>query len=443
MQITLHLRWPLLLLAFCVVAQLLMPDPVWSTAAILLAMLYVGAYFWLRAGAHGLDLERTRAGSLLVVGDTLEEEWRLDNRSSAALLWVEVLDHSTLPGYFPGRVVGAGSNQRWRSEALCTQRGRFRLGPQQLLSADPLTLFSLTVDLPASEELLIIPRVVRLPALPLPRGEMGGETRARRPLFGLQPAPSVRSYQPSDDLRYVHWPATAHHAALMVRELELEPAGDLWILLDSSAAAILPVVDSAPPPRAGEQPALPALPPNTFEAAVSAAAGIGAALLETTAVRGVGLLAASGNPPTLVTIAPRRLRGQLWTLLAALAPLESATLDLAELLSQARILLPSRSSLIVVTGDLADATRSEAWAARLVSLRERGLFASALLITTPESASAAAGVQALLARHRIEALLLPANARLPAALTQRRRRTVVRSSPLGRAVAVEVEEEVG
>jgi uncharacterized protein (DUF58 family) len=432
--IALRVRWPLLLLGVALIAQLLMPDPVWSTVAICLALLHLGCWLWVRLAATGITLERSRAGSLLVVGDTLEEEFRLQNSSTVPLAWAEVMDESTLPGYTPGRVVGVGatSSQRWRTTALCTRRGLFRLGPHRIVSGDPLALFTLTLEMGGDEELLIHPRVVRLPALPLPRGDLGGETRSRRPLFGVQPAPTVRTYHPQDDLRFVHWPATARQGALMVRELDLEPAGDLWVLLDTHA----------PPFTAPEREGAPETA-DPLEAAVVAAASIASAVLESKSGRGVGLLAADGQPPALRTLPPQRRRDHLWSLLAALAPISASALPLADLLAQSRSLLPARSSLLVVTADLAEPDAVDAWTARLVGLRERGFHASALLITTPATEGAAAAVQGLLARHRIESALLPAGARLPAAHTHRRRRTVIRSSPLGRAFTVEVEEEVG
>jgi uncharacterized protein (DUF58 family) len=431
-RIDLRLRWPLVLLAICLLGALLMPDPVWSTATLALAILYVGGYLWVRTAAAAVQLERRRTGTLLVVGDTLEEEFVLVNDSSAPLAWVEIVDDSTLPGYAPGRVVdaGAGSRQRWRSSGLCSRRGRVRLGPHRLISGDAFSLFRLTIDFPIGEELVIYPRVPRLPPIALPGGERGGEARSRRPLFGVQPAPSVRGYQPHDDLRYIHWPATARHGALMVRELELEPVGDLWILLDSSAAAIQSL--PAPPPTT-----------NTLESAITLCAGVAASLLEEGSARGVGLLAASGEPAQMITIAPQRQRAHLWSILAALAPLEPAPVRLADLLAQARELMPSRSSLLVVTADLVDSASIEAWTARLVGLRERGFFPAALLVTTPESEANAAGAQALLARYRIEATLLSATVQLPAALTHRRRRKLIRTSPLGGSISVEVEEEVG
>jgi uncharacterized protein (DUF58 family) len=74
--------------------------------------------------------------------------------------------------------------------------------------------------------------VVRLPTelhvgprlgapLPLPRrpdDRLGEESRPAPDLTG-EPR-GVRAYRPGDSRRRVHWPATAHHATLMVRETE-------------------------------------------------------------------------------------------------------------------------------------------------------------------------------------------------------------------------------
>ena len=47
----------------------------------------------------------------------------------------------------------------------------------------------------------------------------------------------VREHQPGESLRGVHWPATAHHGRLMVKELD-DPAGDeLAVVLDARASA--------------------------------------------------------------------------------------------------------------------------------------------------------------------------------------------------------------
>lgn len=116
---------------------------------------------------------------------------------------------------------------------------------------------------------------------PLPR--QGYERQGRRG----QPAPTdtgqprgVRPYRPGDDRRHVHWPATAHAADLMVREME-EPAAEPVTL-----TVILP-----PEPEAAERVAERAL-------------GTVVALLE----RGVPVLLATTEPagPVVGEVADRR-----------------------------------------------------------------------------------------------------------------------------------------
>lgn len=425
-RVTLRVRWPLLVLGVAVVAQLVMPDPVWVSTAAALAVAYGGALLWVRAVGRGLALRRTRTGSLIVAGDTLEERFELENHAAAPLVWAEFIDESDLPGYHIGRVVGVPARGRflWRTEGVCAQRGVFRLGPHRLLGADPLRLFELDVRFDDSDAVLIYPRVARLPAFPLPRGYASSDAPTRRPLLGSLPAASVRSYLPQDPLRFVHWPSTARHGALMVREMEQEPSGDVWILLDTEAGAHVAEGDH-----------------STLETAVVAAAGLAGQFLEGSGRRAVGLIAASGAGGDLVTLAPGAGSAHLWRFLGALAPVRASTVPLDDLLRAARGLTGPRASLVVVTAHLAG-TAAERWTAELVRLAEGGLATGLLLVTTPATAPAAASLRLLLAAHAVPVEALPFDAPLAPALTHRRRRTVLRTTPWGRTFAVEVEEEV-
>jgi uncharacterized protein (DUF58 family) len=431
--LALRVRWPLAVLLAAVVAQAAMPDPVFTTTAVALLALYLGSWFWVRALARGVALERTRRGTLIVAGDTLEEEFLLHNRSSAPLVWGEVVDESDLPGYAIGRVVSAGSHssQRWRTAGVCRQRGLYRLGPHRILSGDPLRLFDLTIRFDDSEPALIYPRVARLPAVPLPRGYASGDERTRRPLLGALPAPSVRPYQPHDELRFVHWRQTAHRGGLMVREMEQEPSGDIWVVLDAGAAA-------------QQRQAEPGAPEyDTLETAVTAAAGLAGHFLQGGSRRGVGLVAASGEASDLIVVPPHAGSAHLWRILTALAPVHAAATPLHDLLAGLAAITGSRSSVIVVTPSLHDPAAVERWTAQLVRLTERGLATGLLLVTTGDTEAAAAEVAALLAGHGVPVERLPVDLPLATALTHRRRRTVLRTTPRGGTIAVEVEEEVG
>ncbi len=423
------LLWPLLLLPIILLNQLVTPHPIWVVLLVALAGLYTIALVWVRSLAEQVTMQRRRIGTLLVAGDELEEEFLLTNRSAFPVLWAEVCDASTVPDYQPGRVVGcSGHNSiRWNSKVRCRHRGVYRLGPYEVYLADPLGFFTLTISIAQSDTVLIYPRVLRLPTVVLPQGTQNGTARRRRPLLGAQPPATVRAYQPTDSLRHVHWPITAHRGMLMVKELESEPSGTVWIVLD---------LDQAVQRGSGER--------GTLEYSIIAAASLTAELLQDDDRRAVGLFTIAGQRATeeqkVVALTPQSGQAQLWTILAGLAPLQPTDIPLAELLRSARTSLGKRSTVIVVTTAPNDAVPP--WLAELLHLQGGGVNSSVLLVTEEEQRDTTA-LRALISRYGIDLQLLSTQQQLPPALTFRRTRRVIRSTPTGGAVSYDVEEEVG
>lgn len=429
-----RLLWPLYLCPWLILIHLLNPSPIWVLLIIALLGVYALAYFWVTRQTGRVRLERRRRGSMLVAGDSLQEEFIVHNQGVLPVLWLEVEDDSYLPGYNPSQVVACGSNQTysWRAEATCEKRGVFRLGPHRLTSGDPFGLFRVEVQGRESEALLVYPRVAQLPPMELPRGALVGRDRRRRPLAGDDRSPVVRGYRPGDSLRHIHWPSTAHRGDLMVSEVEAEPSSDLWIVLDLHG----------PSHRgSGET--------STLEYAIVLAASLTAELLSGGDRRAVGLLAAGTGPsgPHSVTVPPLPGKGHLWQILTALAPAQIGDTPLDALLRHNREFLGRGQTVVVITPELGDG--SALWMAELLHMRRAGVASSALLVT-PAPVDVQAGeegrqeaLRELLARHEIPVQFLQAGTPLRASLTYRRRRTVLRSTPTGGVVAREIEEEVG
>lgn len=437
-RIALRNGWPLLFLPLLLLMQLLSPSAVWTALIVALASLYAIAYAWLRAQAEHIRLERRREGAMLVVGDALQERFRLENHSSLPLHWLEFADRSRLPGYNPSQVVscGPGGKYQWRSEARCGRRGVFRLGPHTLRTGDPFGLFRLEIEEFDSETLLVYPRVAHIPPLDLPRGNLSGRDRRRRPYGDTERAPVVRAYRSGDSLRHVHWPTSARRGELMVTDLETEPSGDLWIVLDVNR-----------PVQSGEGNS------STLETGIVLAASVAAEYLSGGERRAVGLLTAPAEArepgrTALVDVPPLPGKGQVWRILAALAPVQSGTLPLSQLLQRSRGLLGGGQTVLVITADVGAGVAE--WAAELLHLRRGGVAASVLAVTpAPEMAVNGSGpdgqaqVQEILARYEIPVQFLAAGTRLEPALTYRRTRTILRTTPSGGVVSYEVEEEVG
>ncbi|MBK8045824.1 MAG: DUF58 domain-containing protein [Anaerolineales bacterium] len=425
--IRLRVGWPLLLLPALVFGQLVTPHSVWVVLLVVLIGLYGSAFAWVRAQAGALTFSRRRQDSLLVAGDILHEDFELQNHGRLPVIWAEFIDGSDLPHYEAGAVIatGPGGVYRWWKEVECSLRGVFRLGPHRLKLGEPIGLFETEIRFERYETLLIYPRVVQLPAFDLARGAAGGSAPRRRPLLGVLPAASVREYSYGDSMRHIHWPTSAHRGELMVKEFEREPSGDVWIALDLGVAA------QRGDGRTG-----------TLETSIILAASIAAELVSGRERRAVGLLVASGDG--VIALPPQPGQAQLWAVLAALAPAQPSDWSLAELLRRNRSVLGRRHTLILITADTGErSVARDGWMAQLLQLNRQGIGGTVLLVTRPEEAEAAATTVQALDRIDIPARIMRTDMPMRAALTYRRKRRVIRSTPTGGAYTVEVEEEVG
>jgi uncharacterized protein (DUF58 family) len=92
----------------------------------------------------------------------------------------------------------------------------------EVASAAPFAIqwWSRRMTIPVGADLHVAPR--RGEPVPLPRLDVDRRGDGGRSLqAAVGDLHSVRSYQPGDQRRRVHWPATAHVGRLMVREMEL------------------------------------------------------------------------------------------------------------------------------------------------------------------------------------------------------------------------------
>lgn len=289
-------------------------------------LLPVAAYLWVRLSGPRVRLERRTLTEWARVGDELEESWRLWNDGPLPLLWLEIEDESTVPGYSARRVAaaGAGESMTWRTSARCTNRGVYRLGPLSARLGDPFGVFSYAVRDERERRIVIYPPLVRLPPLTIPHGQRGGLARAD--LLQIHVTPSVgglREYVPGDPPSRIHWPNVARRQQLMVKEFDQERAGALWIVLDLHAGSYPPAApaDPRPPPAERAYTQFSAVEPSwseyraasPIELAVVLACSLAAAALAEG--RSVGLLADDGRRRI---VAPGGGAQQLWRILANL-----------------------------------------------------------------------------------------------------------------------------
>lgn len=199
-------------------------------------------------GSSGLAFARTLPGGRAQMGESLEERLRLENRSWLPKLWVQVTDSSTLPNHHAGYVASIGGHKRidWRVRTVCSRRGRFFLGPVTATTGDPLGLFTRTIPLASQRELLVMPRVLPIERFNLFPGAIPGRGRgSQRSLQTTTNVVTVRQYLPGDALSRIHWPTSVRLSQLMVKEFDLDPTIDVWVVLDLDEAVQAGVGDES------------------------------------------------------------------------------------------------------------------------------------------------------------------------------------------------------
>ena len=113
------------LVAVVVVLHIVAPYRGWMILLVALGGALVTGYLWVRSLGGNLRLTRAMRYGWAQVGDRVEERLELTNRGVVPALWVQVADHSTMPGYQVERVSSVGSRDatRWRVTGACARRG--------------------------------------------------------------------------------------------------------------------------------------------------------------------------------------------------------------------------------------------------------------------------------------------------------------------------------
>lgn len=132
------------------------------------------------------------------------------------------------------RPLAGGAEQSYLNELPTRQRGRHEVGPLSLHRADALGLGRSELLLGDTATLWVYPRThpVRAVAGGLPLHHHDGEATETSPRGSLD-IREVRPYQPGDEVRHLHWKATARTGQLMIRDYADPHQPRFTVLLDN------------------------------------------------------------------------------------------------------------------------------------------------------------------------------------------------------------------
>lgn len=392
--------------------------------AYLLALLIIISFAWAFANINSVRFSRATRAFRTQVGRPLEERFTVINRSIVPVLWLEVRDNSEIPGHFTSQVInglGPRGSYYWRTTTICQQRGRFQLGPISISTSDPFGLFPMRRQDVQTRSVVVYPMTVDIFDFALPVGVLsGGDALRRRTHYITTNAAGVRDYAPGDSFSRIHWPSTARRDRLIVKEFELDPLADVWIIADmasfSHVAPRAPQVQQRAVAQRGELPVwmrreVFRLPDSTEEYTVTIAASLAQYFLRKD--RAVGMLAYGQSDEV---VQPDRGERQLNRILETLAVLRAeGKIPLQDLVNGEIHLFPRGATLVVVTP-----ASSESWAGLARQLVRRGLKVVTVLVDAQSfgGTHSAATLAALLQAHHLPAYVVRSGDDLTAVLSR-------------------------
>ena len=192
---------------------------------------------------HGLEVEvsRTVSPARVAIEERSVVTVRIRNVEASAspvLMAEESLDYAlgdrprfVLPALRPGGVHEVQYTVRSHT------RGVHRLGPLRVRVRDPFGIGLRAASVAGDAEVVVLPRVVPLSSGRSLGSGIGSEGSVPHmvALHG-EDDQTVREYRDGDDLRRIHWPATARTGDLMVRQEDRPAKRRAVILLDSRTA---------------------------------------------------------------------------------------------------------------------------------------------------------------------------------------------------------------
>lgn len=223
-------------------AGMLLGYPDVTRIGVLLLVLLLVCVLWAWRRAPVLSVARAVLPSRLHPGERgqVVVDFRNDaSRSTPLFLGEESVDVSLgdRPRFLLPRMERR-EVRRLQYPVRAQERGAYHLGPVQLRQRDPFGLTHVTHAIGRPEELLVLPSVEALGGR-VEQGAGTGEAGEQSHLVALrgEDDASIREYRDGDEMRRVHWPATAHRGELMVRQEERPVHRRAVVLLDSRAAA--------------------------------------------------------------------------------------------------------------------------------------------------------------------------------------------------------------
>ena len=320
--------------------------------AMLVTATLAAGWLWYKFALRGLEYRRRFSERRAFVGETVRVTLSVANRKWLPLPRLRVDDYCSTDltftdlnpeiSHIPGlSIIRQYFSLSWferqsRTYHLdCRHRGLYTFPQVRIETGDPFGFFTVHAEIRQEDRFIIYPQVRPVIGLDFVAKELFGPQIADRrlledPVF----LRGVRPYQPQDDLRYIHWKASAHTRRLQTKLFE-----------PTTAPSVIFFVNIATFSRRWQ-----GVNPERLEHVVSVAASLCAHAVERRLLVGLsanGTVYRSDQP---LRVLPSRNPRQLTRLLEMLAGVRGyAGLDFESFLLRDSARLPWGATLVAVT----------------------------------------------------------------------------------------------
>ncbi len=236
--------WVLVVILVVILAfALATGHPMFWRSVYVFGLLLVISLVWVWTLIKGIDVEVRRPTNRSRAGGEIKETVAVRRRNQLLRGYLEIRERTNMPVATPGAVLSMGDSESVNAELVvpCPIRGLFDLGPASITGSDPFGLFRLNRLVGHSQKLIVHPSTIELPGFILLPADLPGEgPRHLRSQHVTTSAYGVRDYAVGDSLNRISWKSSAHHDRLMVKEFEIEPANNIWVLADMERRAHTP-----------------------------------------------------------------------------------------------------------------------------------------------------------------------------------------------------------
>ncbi len=199
---------------------------------------------------RAVTFDRTLSRRVVDWGGELEVTMSVTNAKLLPLVWMRVRDEwpggleplgfALRPVTYLGRQVFAQTvSVRWyerlrrRYRVRCTERGLHSFGPVELEAGDPFGVAGVTKALAASRDVVVLPRVLRVPGFEQFIGDpLMEETVAHSLATDPTALRGIRAYRAGDPMRAINWRATARAGSLQTNEFDPTSLAAVRLLMD-------------------------------------------------------------------------------------------------------------------------------------------------------------------------------------------------------------------